>query len=147
MSSVAEAKSLVQRIARTMPCGSKVKEILRYVDRETKLGARRVRGIWNDTAKLIRAEEMDALRKAAARLAPAPVEQSHTLGEVAARYEAERVMARLEVVERALAEVNAHLARHAPNQGSEPEGGRGGALARLGEMVGALALQIPEPAG
>lgn len=61
----AEARSLVELIAGPMRLGENVKAALARVAVATGLGDRRVRGIWNNEARSIRAEEMDRLRQVA----------------------------------------------------------------------------------
>ena len=61
-----EARSLIREIAGTTDYGFQIQEMLTLVARKTGIGARRLRGIWNSEARSIRAEEIDALRAAAA---------------------------------------------------------------------------------
>jgi hypothetical protein len=65
MSAAVEARDLIASIAGPAAIGSKVKEAFWRVAMQTGLSQRRVRGIWNREAKAIRAEELDALRRAA----------------------------------------------------------------------------------
>jgi len=65
MSAAIEARQLIVSIAGPLDIGGKIKEALYRVARVTGLPERRVRGIWNLEARAIRAEEMDALRRAA----------------------------------------------------------------------------------
>lgn len=66
MTAAVEARFLIRDVAGPMPAGSQIQEMLNVVARKTGLGARRLRGIWNSEARAIRAEEIDALRRAAA---------------------------------------------------------------------------------
>lgn len=66
MSAVVEARQLISDVAGPMQAGAQIQEMLTFVARKTGLGARRLRGIWNNEARAIRAEELDALRAAAA---------------------------------------------------------------------------------
>ena len=61
----AEARTLVELIAGPMRLGENVKAALARVAIATGLGDRRIRGIWNNEARIIRAEEMDRLRRVA----------------------------------------------------------------------------------
>lgn len=61
----AEARELVEAIAGPLRMGENVKAALSRVARVTGLGDRRVRGIWHNEARSIRADEMDRLREAA----------------------------------------------------------------------------------
>lgn len=65
MTAAVEARQLITAIAGPSTIGGGVKEALTRVARKTGLGHRRVRGIWNGEARAIRAEELDALRRAA----------------------------------------------------------------------------------
>lgn len=65
MSAAVEARQLVASIAGPSAIGGKIKEALFRVALQTGLSERRVRGIWNRESRAIRAEEMDALRRAA----------------------------------------------------------------------------------
>lgn len=66
MSATAEAHGLISQIAFGLPPQASIQEMLALVARRTGLGARRLRGIWNNEARAIKAEELDALREAAA---------------------------------------------------------------------------------
>ena len=59
----AEARELVEIIAGPLTMGENVKAALSRVARVTGLGERRVRGIWHNEARSIRADEMDRLRQ------------------------------------------------------------------------------------
>lgn len=65
MSSACEAHHLIGQIAGAQALGSPIKTALSIVARRTGLSERRVRGIWHKEARAIRAEELDALRRAA----------------------------------------------------------------------------------
>lgn len=65
MSSACEAHQLIAQIAGAQALGSPIKTALGIVARRTGLTERRVRGIWHREARAIRAEELDALRRAA----------------------------------------------------------------------------------
>jgi len=65
MTARAEARTLVETIAGPLRLGENVKAALSRVARTTGLNDRRVRGIWHNEARSIRAEEMDRLRQAA----------------------------------------------------------------------------------
>jgi hypothetical protein len=65
MTARAEARTLVEAIAGPLRLGENVKGALSRVARATGLNDRRVRGIWHNEARSIRAEEMDRLRHAA----------------------------------------------------------------------------------
>ena len=65
MTARAEARTLVEAIAGPLRLGENVKGALSRVARATGLNDRRVRGIWHNEARSIRAEEMDRLRQAA----------------------------------------------------------------------------------
>lgn len=60
-----EARTLIELIAGPLRLGENVKAALGRVAVATGLGDRRVRGIWNNEARSIRAEEMDRLRQVA----------------------------------------------------------------------------------
>ncbi|MDP4024439.1 hypothetical protein Q8W71_17580 [Methylobacterium sp. NEAU 140] len=60
-----EARSLVELIAGPLRLGDNVKAALARVSVVTGLGDRRVRAIWNNEARAIRADEMDRLRQVA----------------------------------------------------------------------------------
>lgn len=64
-SAATEARTLIELIAGPLRLGENVKAALSRVAVVTGLGDRRVRGIWNNEARLIRAEEMDRLRQVA----------------------------------------------------------------------------------
>lgn len=65
MTARAEARTLVEAIAGPLRLGENVKGALSRVARATGLNDRRVRGIWHNEARSIRADEMDRLRQAA----------------------------------------------------------------------------------
>lgn len=65
MNAAVEAHHLVAAIAGPMDLSGRVKAALAAVARKTGIPERRVRAIWHKEARLIRAEEMDTLRRAA----------------------------------------------------------------------------------
>lgn len=65
MSSACEAHHLIGQIAGAQALGSPIKTALSIVARRAGLSERRIRGIWHKEARAIRAEELDALRRAA----------------------------------------------------------------------------------
>lgn len=65
MTAAAEAHQLVAEIAGPLELGGRIKTALAIVARKTGLTERRVRGIWHREARVIRADELDALRRAA----------------------------------------------------------------------------------
>lgn len=72
MSAVAEASSLLRRVAEPRPAGDTVKAAINRAARRVSahllhpMKASRAEDIWRSEARAIRAEEMDAIRKAAA---------------------------------------------------------------------------------
>ena len=69
MSAAVEARGLIRQIAGEAPMGTPIKAALSRVARLTGIGERRIRGIWHAEARAIRAEEIDKLRRVAARKA------------------------------------------------------------------------------
>ena len=67
MSSVAEASTLVKRIAEPRPVGDKVKAAIDRASRRSGLSFMRTREIWYRNARRIDSTEMDRLREEAAR--------------------------------------------------------------------------------
>lgn len=69
MTAVAEAATLLKRIAEPRPVGDTVKQAInraaRRVSRFLPMRPGRVEDIWREEARAIRAEEMDAIRRAA----------------------------------------------------------------------------------
>lgn len=65
MSPVCEAHSLIAEIVGPMEMGGRIKTALGIVARRTGLSERRIRGLWHKEARSIRADELDALRRAA----------------------------------------------------------------------------------
>lgn len=65
MSPACEAHHLIAEIAGPMELGGRIKTALGVVARRTGLPERRVRGLWHKEARAIRADELDALRRAA----------------------------------------------------------------------------------
>lgn len=66
MSAVAEAASLLRQVAEPRPVGDTVKAAINRAARRVAIRPSRVEDIWREEAKAIRAEEMDAIRRAAA---------------------------------------------------------------------------------
>ncbi len=66
MSAIYEARSLIIDIAGPVPLGAKVKTILARVADASGLSERRIRGIWNEEARAVLADELEALRQAKA---------------------------------------------------------------------------------
>lgn len=64
MNAAAEARELIGDIAGPMEMGGKIKAAIAAVARKTGIAERRVRGLWNKE-RVVRAEELDALRRAA----------------------------------------------------------------------------------
>lgn len=64
---VIEAQYLIREIAGPMPAGSQIQGMLDAVARETRIGFARIKGFWHGSARVIRSDEMDALRAAARR--------------------------------------------------------------------------------
>lgn len=67
MTAVAEASSLLKTIAEPRPIGDTVKAAIRRAAKQAGLTFGRAEDIWRQEARAIRAEEMDAIRRAAAR--------------------------------------------------------------------------------
>lgn len=67
MSCVEEASTLLRRTAEPRPIGDSVKAAIRRAARRVGLSFGRAEDIWYRQARLVRAEEMDAIRKAAAQ--------------------------------------------------------------------------------
>lgn len=65
MSPACEAHRLIATIVGPQEIGGRIKTALGMVARRTGLPERRVRGLWHKEARAIRAEELDALRRAA----------------------------------------------------------------------------------
>ena len=65
MSPACEAHHLIATIVGPQEIGGRIKTALGLVARRTELPERRVRGLWHKEARAIRAEELDALRRAA----------------------------------------------------------------------------------
>lgn len=66
MSAVAEASTLLRQIAEPRPVGDSVKAAISRAARRVGLKTGRAEDIWRQEARAIRAEEMDAIRRAAA---------------------------------------------------------------------------------
>ena len=67
MSSVAEASTLVRRVAEPRPVGDKVKAAIVRAARRLGFPVSRTKDLWYGDARRIDAHEMDALRERAAR--------------------------------------------------------------------------------
>ena len=65
MSPACEAHRLIATIVGPQEIGGRIKTALGMVARRTGLPERRVRGLWHKEARAIRADELDALRRAA----------------------------------------------------------------------------------
>ena len=65
MSASVEASNLMRAIAEPAPAGVHIEALIRNVARKVGLSFRRAKAIWYGEARLILAEEMDALRAAA----------------------------------------------------------------------------------
>lgn len=96
MTAVAEASSLLRAIAEPRPIGDSVKAAINRAARAAGLSASRTEDIWRQEAKAIRAEEMDAIRLAAARRAAGDAKMLEE-----ARAEYRRLKARLASLEQA----------------------------------------------
>lgn len=95
MSASAEASELIRRLAEPAPPGAHVETLIRFVARKVGLSFGRAKAVWYREARIIRAEEMDALRAASAA-------RTEAEGETRERYR--EVIARIERLERRLAE-------------------------------------------
>jgi hypothetical protein len=84
MSAVAEAATLLRQVAEPRPVGDTVKAAINRAARRVSIRPGRVEDIWREEAKAIRAEEMDAIRRAAAQERVAR-EAKHELAELDAR--------------------------------------------------------------
>lgn len=67
MSAVSEASYLLRRAAEPRPVGDSIKQAITRAARRCGLAPSRVEDIWRGEARLVRAEEMDAIRRAAAK--------------------------------------------------------------------------------
>lgn len=65
MSACAEAASLLRSVAEPRPVGDTIKEAINRAARRVGLRPSRAEDIWRGEARSIRAEEMDAIRRAA----------------------------------------------------------------------------------
>ncbi len=65
MSAACEASSLLRQLAEPRPAGDSVKAAINRAARRVQFTAVRATAIWYRLARVIRAEEMDALRRAA----------------------------------------------------------------------------------
>jgi hypothetical protein len=64
MSAVAEASHLLRQLAEPRPVGDTIKAAINRAARRVKIKAGRVEDIWRQEARAVRAEEMDAIRRA-----------------------------------------------------------------------------------
>jgi len=62
-----EASELMRRMAEPAPAGAHVQTLIRDVARELGMRFSRAKALWYGEARVVRAEEMDAIRAAAAR--------------------------------------------------------------------------------
>lgn len=65
MSSSVEASELMRRLAEPAPAGAHIETLIRDAGRRAGLTFSRAKSVWYREARAIRAEEMDALRRAA----------------------------------------------------------------------------------
>jgi hypothetical protein len=86
MNAACEARVLIREIAGQAPIGTPIKSALARVARVTGLGERRIRGLWNQEARAILDDEMQALRRAA-RKATHEHEQASELRSAASQFE------------------------------------------------------------
>lgn len=96
MSATAEASELMRRLAEPAPVGAHIETLIRNVARKAGLTFSRAQSIWYGNARLIRAEEMDALRLASQQKA----------GNELAAFQSDyaTVVARISALERALSQ-------------------------------------------
>lgn len=113
MSAVVEARHLISEVAGPMQAGVQIQEMLTAVARKTGLGARRLRGIWNNEARAIRAEELDALRAAASRRREEQEAQD--------RHEYRTLVERITFLENRMAEIDPSFHSSAPTAAVAPE--------------------------
>jgi hypothetical protein len=64
MSAVAEASHLLRQLAEPRPVGDTIKAAINRAARRVKIKVGRVEDIWRQEARAVRAEEMDAIRRA-----------------------------------------------------------------------------------
>lgn len=64
MSAVAEAAFRLRRIAEPRPVGDRVKAAINRAAQRVGMPAERVKALWYGETRLVRAEEMDAIRRA-----------------------------------------------------------------------------------
>lgn len=100
MSASAEASDLLRRLAEPAPAGAHIETLIRGVARKVGLSFSRAKALWYREAAIVRAEEMDALR-AAARA------RDEAESELRGKYQ--NVVARIEHLERQLAETRANI--------------------------------------
>lgn len=97
MTAVCEARGLIRQIAGDAPIGTTIKSALARVAVLTGLGERRIRGLWHGEAKAVRAEELDKLRRVAARKATHEHPIGSELASAAAHFD--RLADRLEAMD------------------------------------------------
>jgi hypothetical protein len=96
MSPSVEASELLRRLAEPAPAGAHIETLIRSVARKLGLSFSRAKALWYREARIVRSEEMDALRAAARARDEA---EGETL-----RQDYADVMARIEALERQLAD-------------------------------------------
>ena len=84
MDAALEAHRLIAEIAGPMELGGRIKTAIGVVARRTGIAERRVRGLWHQE-RAVRAEELDALRRAARANQKAEVDEE--IAELRARLE------------------------------------------------------------
>ena len=80
MSPSVEAAALMRQIAEPAPVGAHIETLIRDVGRKVGVKFSRAKALWYREARIVRAEEMDAIRAAAAR------KQGEAEREVARKY-------------------------------------------------------------
>lgn len=108
-----EAHQLIGEIAGPMRMGDRVKTALNAVARQTGLPERRVRGLWH-RERTVRAEELDALRRAARAKRKAEIDA-----------EISELRARLARLEESIALGGQRVVGGARDELREPMGGAG----------------------
>lgn len=137
MSAVAEASSLLREVAEPRPVGDTVKEAINRAARRVSkfasrpISASRVEDIWRQEARAVRAEEMDAIRKAAEARQQRQIEQED-------RNEHTRLLQRLAFLEQRMATIDPGFAgAMVPDpcrQGHGPSGDLAGSSRASGSM-------------
>ena len=94
MSPQVEASSLMRKIAEPAPAGAHIETLIRAVSRQIGVSFSRGKALWYGEARIVRAEEMDALRAAAKR--------KEEVGERALQNEYATLVSRIERLEKAL---------------------------------------------